>query len=340
MMKALWLTATVIGLLVVLVASGILGSGGAVTSAAAEFSVEVDTDPTGNTGDSLGPTDFCRQISVGQSFEVDIVVKEAPPLFGVEVSLLYDPAVLRITAIRVNDGLFMSKIAGSSPANFSEPTPDEDGDFRAAVADFRNTGPSGDGTVFRFTIQAKAGGTSPFQIASDDPDTFFNEGPVVPDTENNPLSPLLSSGEIRVGQEACSASEPPPTPPPETPTDPGDQPTQTPEDTPRETDGTPQPSDGTPQPSDGTPQATGGSPGTTADTPQTGLLQDVSAEDSELTVVNAEVFQPGDIIQIEDEKLLVLSASGDTLVVERGVEGTEAEEHSGELTVSLVDDEQ
>ena len=213
MMKALWLAATVIALLVVLVASGILGSGGAVTRAAAEFSLEVDTDPAGNTGDSLGPTEVCRQISVGQSFEVDIVAKEAPPLFGVEVSFLYDPAVLRITAIQVNSGLFLGKIAGSSPVSFSDPTPDEDGDFRAAVADFGNTGPSGNGTVFRFTLQAKAGGTSPFQFATDDPETFFNEGPVVPDTENNPLAPLLSGGEIRVGQEPCSASEPPPPPP-------------------------------------------------------------------------------------------------------------------------------
>ncbi len=230
MNRALWMAVVAVALLpLLLVAPHILGSGGAVTSAAPDFSLEVDTDPAGNTGDSLGPTEACRQIGVDQSFEVDIVAKDAPPLFGVEASLLYDPAVLRITAIQVNSGLFLGKLADSSPTNFSDSTPDEDGDYRAAVADFRNTGPSGNGTVFRLTLQAKAEGTSPFQIATDDPETFFNEGPVVPDTQNNPLTPLLSDGEIRVGQQGpCSASEPPPTPPEEPPPDTGDQPTPTP----------------------------------------------------------------------------------------------------------------
>jgi hypothetical protein len=327
MNRALWMTVVAAALLpLLLVAPHILGSGGAVTSAAPDFSLEVDTDPTGNTGDSLGPTEVCRQVSVGQSFDVDVVAKEAPPLFGVEVSLLYDPAVLRITAIQVDSGLFLGKTEGSSTFNFSNPTPDEDGDFRAAAADFKNTGPSGNGTVFRLTLQAKAEGTSPFRIATDDPETFFNEGPVVPDTQNNPLTPLLSEGEIRVGQQGpCPASEPPPdtgdqpTPTPEEPPpDTGDQPTPTPEDTPGETDGT---------------------PGTTEDTPQTKVLEDVSAEDSELVVEDATVFQPGDIVQIEDEKLRVISASDGLLRVERGVEGTEAAEHSGDLTLVKVDDE-
>ena len=322
MNRALWMAVVAVALLSLLfVAPHILGSGGAVTRAAPDFSLEIDTDPTGNTGDSLGPTEVCRQVSAGQSFDVDVVAKEAPPLFGVEVSLLYDPAVLRITAIQVNSGLFLGKLADSSIFNFSNPTPDEDGEFRAAAAEFRNAGPSGDGAVFRLTLQAKAEGTSPFRIATDDPETFFNEGPVVPDTDNNPLAPLLSDGEIRVGQQGpCPASEPPPTPP---------QPTPTPEDTPGEP---------TPTPED-TPGEADGTPGTMEDTPQTKLIEDVSDEDTELVVADAEVFKPGDIIQLEDEKLRVISASDGILRVERGVEGTEATEHSGDLTLVKVDDE-
>ena len=291
--------------LVVTAVARIVVDGEPVAGAAPDFSLEVDTDPAANTGDSLGPTEFCRQVSVGQNFQVDIVAKDAPPLFGVEVSLRYDPAVLRITAIQVDSGLFLGKKLGSSTFSFSNPTPDEDGDYRAAAADFKNTGPSGSGTIFRLTLVAKVAGISPLQIPADDPSTFYFEGPVVPDTNNNPLTPLLSGGEIRVGQqEPCPASGPPPIEPPEPPPDAGNLPTPNPE---------------------GTPGETGGTPQATAGTPETELANNVAAGDSDLPVKDSTVFQPGDIVQVDDEKMRVISISDNLLRVERGVEGTEAE---------------
>ncbi len=322
--------AVVVGLLALFVmAPRILGGGEAITSAAPDFSLEVDTEPAANTGDSLGPTDSCRQVNVGRSFQVDLVAKDAPPLFGVEVSFLYAPEILRISAIQVDSGLFLGKKQGSSLFNLSEATPDEDGSYRAFAADLSITGPSGNGTVFRLTLEAKATGTSPFEIASDDPETFFNEGPIVPDTEGASLTPLLAGAEIRVDtQEPCPGSGPPPTPteePPPAPTPPEKPPSApTPTTTPDETGETPQDTDDT----------SGMTP-----TPETELLEDVGSEDSELVVEDATVFQPGDVIQLEDEKLQVISVSDDVLQVERGVEGTEAAEHSGGVTVSKVGDQ-
>ena len=316
MRQALRMAAIAVVLLAALIAApSILDGGASVTRAEPDFSLEVDTEPTGNTGDAVGPTEFCRQVSVGQSLTVDVVTKDAPGLFGIEVGILYDPQVLQITGIQVDSGLFLGKVPGSNVVNFSRSYSDDH--YRAQGFDLNNTRPSGNGTVFRLTLETKVSGISPFEFALDDPTTFFFEGPVIPDP-NQPtgqpgLTPLLRGGEIRVGQQAaCPGSAPPSTEPTLTPTpaSPGDgglEPTATP----------------TPTPG----------------TPNTKLLADVGARDSELVVGDGEVFLPGDIIQVGEEKMRVISASSNLLQVERGVEGTEATEHRGGATVVKVDDE-
>ena len=60
----------------------------------------------------------------------------------------------------------------------------------------------------------------------------------------------------------------------------------------------------------------------------TRLAEDVSAQDSELVVEDATGLDSGDFIDLGAEKLRIISASGNRLEVERGVEETEAAEHS------------
>ncbi len=60
----------------------------------------------------------------------------------------------------------------------------------------------------------------------------------------------------------------------------------------------------------------------------TRLVEDVGAQDSELVVQDATGLEPGDFIDVGAEKLRVISASGNRLEVERGIEGTEAAEYS------------
>ncbi len=246
------------------------GGGGRSSSAAPDFSLEVDTGPVGNTNDALGPTETCLQVNAGESFLVDIVAKEAPPLFGVEISILYDPQVLRVKSVQVDGGLFLGKIPGSNVTNFSYAR--NDGDYRAAAADMSITGPSGSGTVFRLTLEATGAGASLLQIPTDDPATFFNEGPVVPDTHNNPLSPALAGGEVRVGQqEPCAAGTSPPAPvrPSDLPASPEPEPTD---------DATPEPgASATPGTIGQTPQATATA---TPDEPETAPEKASKDEDS------------------------------------------------------------
>ena len=69
--------------------------------------------------------------------------------------------------------------------------------------------------------------------------------------------------------------------------------------------------------------------------PRSGVLgETVAADKRELPVEDAgDLFKRGDVVQIFDEKMNVISASGDTLEVERGVEGTKAVKHGKEAKV-------
>lgn len=65
------------------------------------------------------------------------------------------------------------------------------------------------------------------------------------------------------------------------------------------------------------------------DAPAVGELDDdVDADETELPVEGAaELFEAGDIVQVELEKMEVVEAGEDTLTVERGVEDTQARSH-------------
>jgi plastocyanin/mono/diheme cytochrome c family protein len=69
--------------------------------------------------------------------------------------------------------------------------------------------------------------------------------------------------------------------------------------------------------------------------PRSGVLSEtVEADETDLPVEDAgDLFVRGDIVQVFDEKMNVVSASGDTLEVERGVEGTKAVKHGKEAKV-------
>jgi len=70
------------------------------------------------------------------------------------------------------------------------------------------------------------------------------------------------------------------------------------------------------------------------------LLQDVTADQTDLPVDGAgDLFRSGDIVQVGSERMRVVSASDDTLRVERGVEGTDARGHRVNAKVLELGDE-
>ena len=65
----------------------------------------------------------------------------------------------------------------------------------------------------------------------------------------------------------------------------------------------------------------------------------LSPLDNTLTVTSSLAFELDQVIQIEKEQLLITSIRNDELIVDRGVNGTKAESHPGQSTISSVGDQ-
>jgi hypothetical protein len=67
--------------------------------------VAVDADPTGNQQNGpLGPVDECREVAVGETFDIDVIVDEVyvnDGLAGWEFRLSYDAALVRVVGIDI-----------------------------------------------------------------------------------------------------------------------------------------------------------------------------------------------------------------------------------------------
>jgi uncharacterized cupredoxin-like copper-binding protein len=63
------------------------------------------------------------------------------------------------------------------------------------------------------------------------------------------------------------------------------------------------------------------------------LSEDVSSDATSISVGDSDGFAEGAILQVEDELMRVVSVSGDTLEVERGVDETKAKSHAAKSTV-------
>ena len=66
---------------------------------------------------------------------------------------------------------------------------------------------------------------------------------------------------------------------------------------------------------------------------ETGLS---SPLDNTLTITNRLVFEPGQVIQIDQEQMLITSIRDDELTVNRGVNGTRAQLHPSQSSISLI----
>lgn len=221
--------------------------------------VAVDANVQGNTATSLGKSDTCARIASGQKVDVDITVDAVPasrPMTAFQIELLYDPAVVKVTA-RNQDMLLASNEDYNPVISLTDRVPDTDGDFLIAVADFSTGTDVGPGVLARVTLTAVAAGV-------------VNLSPANPDIRDdlNEEVPVTSMGAAYLAvDQACPSTAPTPvTPTPHTDGEDGGDNGTPPagEGTPGATPGT----DGTPG-SNGTPLATPG-PGTPGSTPGVG----------------------------------------------------------------------
>jgi hypothetical protein len=140
----------------------LVGSAPGYRSAAAQqaVSLAVDADPSGNTATSLGDTDQCASLATGDSFQVDIVVRDVEDLLGWESYVIYDASILKLTDRDVR--LFLAANAGSNVFDASDTPANANGRYRVAAADIADppVPDSGSGVLARLTFDALAPGVS------------------------------------------------------------------------------------------------------------------------------------------------------------------------------------
>lgn len=138
-----------------------LANGSLLTSAQTDPVVSVDAlSDSGNTATTVGPIDSSLSLGCGAAFNVDFVIQGVTNIAGFQAELLYDPAVVRVTAVDYN---FLLTTTGTLVIDVGNAVPDRDGNFRLAAAMFSTTpfvGASGDGVLARISFQSMRPGSS------------------------------------------------------------------------------------------------------------------------------------------------------------------------------------
>lgn len=192
-----------------------------VASAQEPPTIGIDANPVGNKATSLGKIDPCVARSTGETFQVDIFVRNVEQLLAWEIYVEYDPNLLEVVARQVD--LFQAANAGSNVFDVSDRVPDADGLYRLAAADISDppTPDSGSGVLAKLTLRAKAPGISPLTLAYRDlnGDGKPDQGPLLRDIDAKPIGDddgdALFDGQISNAQVAidtpCSEAPSPPT---------------------------------------------------------------------------------------------------------------------------------
>jgi hypothetical protein len=130
------------------------------TTAQEPVSLAVDADPTGNAATTLGPTDQCVSVEAGDSFQIDIVVRDVEDLLGWEAYAIYDASVLELTDRDVKP--FLAANSGSNVFDASDAPANAAGRYRVAAADIADppAPDSGSGVLARLTFDALSSGVS------------------------------------------------------------------------------------------------------------------------------------------------------------------------------------
>ncbi|MDO8614947.1 MAG: cohesin domain-containing protein [Dehalococcoidia bacterium] len=190
---------------------------GAATTAYADGPVlAIDVDPAGNTPTSIGTIDTCVSLAKGDSFRVDVLIKDVKDLLAWEIYFQYDPAILEVTQRDVR--LFQQANGDSSVYDLSEKVPDTDGFYRVSAADtsYPPSADSGSGVLTELTLSAIGTGTSDVSLGSQDLDGDGKQdrGPFLRDADTNVIGPTVPGttffgGEIHGAKVAVDEACPP-----------------------------------------------------------------------------------------------------------------------------------
>ena len=204
----------------VLLLAGSLATGGGPTSFAEGNSaqaVRIDTDPTGNTADTVAGVEICREVSSGDTFDVDIAIEDVTDLIAFDTALYYDKNMLAVVDRDVD--FFLAIASGSNVRDQSDASPDADGYYGFRGLDTSKdpaTAESGSGVLGRVTLEAVGPGVSTLSVNIPDISPAFH------DSESDYLEPFGRFGtwlgdvfDARIAvDEPCPSEATPIAPPP------------------------------------------------------------------------------------------------------------------------------
>lgn len=144
-------------------------------------SLAIDADPSENSATSLGSSDECVSVKKGDTFDVDLVIRDVNNLLAWEVTVGYDSDVVEVVDREVE--LFQAADGVSTIFDVSQSTPDSDGTYGLGAVDTADpvAPDSGSGVLARLTLKAKGQGVSPLSLETLDlnDDTVPDRGPVL-----------------------------------------------------------------------------------------------------------------------------------------------------------------
>ena len=169
----------------------LLAAGEEATQASPAISIGVDVNPAGNTATSLGTIDDCRQVSTGQTFEVDIYITGVTDLLAWQVPLVYDPSVLNVTGCDVEQFLAADPDSQVFESCKAVPVEGPYGLYVVGAADTADPTPehSGEGVLARLTLQAVGPGLSAVSLPS-----LKDHGPTLKDVDGQSLGDANQDG--------------------------------------------------------------------------------------------------------------------------------------------------
>lgn len=127
-----------------------------------------------------------RDVQVGQTFVLDVLVTGADDLFAYDIEVTFDNTIL--TALALLDGPFLSENGAVTTDGFLDFIKNSDGFVSGADSRQNPTpGADGDGRLFSIRFKAKAVGTSAidFDLVCDAADPFCSE---IRDSSDTPSS--------------------------------------------------------------------------------------------------------------------------------------------------------
>jgi hypothetical protein len=180
-------------------------------------SVAIDAVPTGNEANVIGEIETCARANKGDTFNVDMVVKDVKDLLAFEAAVKYDGGVLDI--VGSDTKLFLANGEGSNVNDTSAHTPDDSGRYVAGAVDLADPAEpdSGSGVLVRLTIEATGDGTSQLSLkqADSNDDGKMDEGVFLRNVDGDIIGDAngdtffdgpAGDAEIRVGKD-CPDSD-------------------------------------------------------------------------------------------------------------------------------------